>query len=85
MARISIDTTGEIYGSTVTIADLAQYTPILSRDSDCLTIYEVEEAMSREWPWEIETWEYEYLTGYSAKFKDGSIIHVGAWAEGDER
>jgi hypothetical protein len=85
MARISIDTTGQIYRSTVTVADLAQYTPILSRDSDCLTIYEVEEAMSREWKWEIETWEYEYLTGYSATFKDGSIIHIGAWAEGDER
>ena len=40
--------------------------------------------MSREWPWEIETWNYEYLTGYSAKFKDGSIIHIGAWAEGEE-
>lgn len=77
MARISIDTTGEIYGATVTIADLAQYTPILSRDSDCLTIYEVEEAMSREWPWEIETWNYEYLTGYSAKFKDGSVTTLG--------
>lgn len=77
MARISIDTTGEIYGATVTIADLAQYTPILSRDSDCLTIYEVEEAMSREWQWEIETWNYEYLTGYSAKFKDGSVTTLG--------
>ena len=85
MAKVTVDNTKQIFDSKVTIADLARNTPILSRDSDCLNIYEVEEAMSQEWQFEIESWEYEYLTGYSAKFKDGSIIHVGAWAEGNER
>jgi hypothetical protein len=85
MAKITIDTTAEIFGAAVTIAHLARHTPILSRDSDCLNIYEVEEAMSREWKHEIESWEYEYLLGYRATFKDGSKISVGAWAEGEDQ
>jgi hypothetical protein len=81
MAKITIDRANEIFGSKTTIADLAQFTEILSRDSDRLNIYEVEEAMTREWKHEIASWEYEYLTGYTATFKDGSRISIGAWAD----
>lgn len=73
MARIVIDTTGEIYGSTATIADLAQYTPILSLDSDCLNIYEVEEATSAEWKWEIDTWNLAILALAAATFSMKAI------------
>jgi hypothetical protein len=84
MARVTVDNSRQIFGDKVTIADLAANTEILSRSSDDLDIYTVQRAMAREWKFEIADWEYEYLTGYSATFKDGSIIHVGAWAEGEE-
>lgn len=85
MARVTVDNSKQLFGSTTTIADLAANTEILSRDSDDLDIYTVQKAMHREWRFEIEAWEYEYLTGYSATFKDGSVIHVSAWADGDEQ
>lgn len=84
MARVTVDNSKQLFGSKTTIADLAANTEILSRDSDDLDIYTVQRAMDREWRFEIQAWEYEYLTGYSATFKDGSVIHVGAWADGDE-
>jgi hypothetical protein len=80
MAKITIDNSGNKWPGTVSIADLAQFTPLLvlnsSKDID---IYEVEDAMNKAWRFEIADFEYEYATGYSATFKDGSIIHIGAW------
>lgn len=84
MARVVVDNSRQIFGSKVTIADLAANTEILSRSSDDLDIYTVQRAMAHEWKFEIADWEYEYLTGYRATFKDGSVIHIGAWAEGEE-
>lgn len=82
MAKITIDNSGERFGSKVSIADLAQFVPtIRDNHSNDLTIYQVESAMSDAYPFEIADWSYEYLTGYSATFKDGSIIHVGAWKD----
>ena len=79
MAKVTVDTTNNIFPGTVTIAELARWTPILEHSSHDLDIYEVEEAMTAAWKWEIAEWSYEYATGYSATFKDGSQIHVGAW------
>lgn len=79
MARVRIDNSKNLWPGTVTIADLAANTAILKRDSDLLSIYEVQEAFEEEWKFEVEAWEYEYGTGYSARFKDGSVINVGAY------
>ncbi len=84
MAKIAVDNTGSAWPSAVTIADLARFTPILSRHSNDLNIYEVQWEMAKAWPFEIAVWSYEYCTGYSATFKDGSVIHIGAWADGEE-
>lgn len=81
MARVTIDNSKQIFDSKVTIADLAANTEILERDSDDLNIYAVQKAFDKEWKFEIADWDYEYLVGYSATFKDGSKIHVGAWAD----
>ena len=80
MAKVTVETAGNLYPGTVTIAELARHTPILERSSHDLDIYQVEEAMTEAWKWEIAEWSYEYATGYSATFKDGSEIHIGAWA-----
>ena len=79
MAKITIDNTGNKWPGTVSIADLAKNTEFLKRHSDDFDIYEVQEAMDKEWRFEIADYEYEYGTGYSATFTDGSVIHVGAW------
>jgi hypothetical protein len=80
MARISIDNSGDIFNSAVTIAELAQFTPILAERSDRLHVYEVESAMRAEWKHEIAESEMEYLTGCTFIFKDGSRLDVAAWA-----
>lgn len=81
MARITVDNTNNMYPGKVSIADLAQFMPLFKKKSDDLDIYEVEDMMSREYKFEIEKFEYEYCTGYTAFFKDGSILSVGAWAD----
>lgn len=80
MAKITVVTEGNIFPGTVTIAELARNTDGLERRSQDLDIYEVEEIMTKAWKWEIAEWSYEYGSGYSATFKDGSEIHIGAWA-----
>lgn len=77
-AHTRIEKSGNLWPGTVTIAELAANTPILRRDSDCLTIYEVQEAFDADWRFEIAEWEYEYGIGYYAKFKDGSALFVSA-------
>lgn len=77
-AYVKVDTTGNLWPGTVTIADLAANTEILETPSERLSIYQVQEAFAAEWRFEIADWEYEYGNGYSARFKDGSAIYVGA-------
>lgn len=84
MARITVDNSGEIFGSTVTLADLAQHS-FQEMRSDIVSIYYIDGILSVDWRDELQSVEMEYLTGVSATFKDGSIIHVGAWADGDEK
>jgi hypothetical protein len=84
MAKITVVNDGNIFPGTVSIADLAANTEFLKESSKNMTIYYVEYMMRQEWKWEIESFDYEYATGYSAKFKDGSEIHIGAWSEGED-
>jgi len=82
MARVTVDNTKNLYPGTTTIADLAQYCPMFKENkSEDLNIYQVEDMMTREYKNEIEKFEYEYATGYTAYFKDGSVLSVGAWAD----
>jgi hypothetical protein len=87
MARVTVNNDGNIFFKqgefNVTIADLAALLPILKRHSNTLNIYEVQAAFEADWKHEIAEWEYEYATGYTARFKDGSAISVGAWADAD--
>lgn len=85
MAKVTVDNSGERFGDKTTIADLAANTPfLLALESDDLNIYLVQMLMQFEWRHEIESFEYEILHGYSAKFKDGSAIYIGAWKDGDD-
>lgn len=85
MARVVIDNTNNMYPGKISIADLAQYVPtVRDNKSDDLNIYQVEAAMKDAYPFEIERFEFEYATGYSAWFKDGSAIHISASAECDD-
>lgn len=85
MARTVVDNSKNIYPDTVSIADLAQFLPLFKENkSEDLNIYQVEQAMSEEYSYEIERFEFEYATGYSAYFKDGSVLHVSASADCDD-
>jgi hypothetical protein len=84
-AHTVIDNSANIFPNTVSIADLAQFLPLFKENkSKDLNIYQVEQAMSEEYSFEIEKFEFEYATGYSAWFKDGSVLHVGASADCDD-
>lgn len=80
-AKITIDTSAELFGSKTTIADLAANT-FAGQDSDALTIYEAEALLRRDWEPEIEpgSVELEYGLSVHARFKDGSAIGISAWA-----
>lgn len=84
MAKVTIDNSKERFGDKVTIADLAANSPWLAMDSHDLNIYLVQMLMEMDWKFEIESYEYEICTGYSATFKDGSILHIGAWKNADD-
>lgn len=84
MAKVTVDNSGERFGDKTTIADLAANSPFLALDSHDLNIYLVEMLMGFEWKHEIESYEYEICTGYSATFKDGSKLYIGAWKDGDD-
>lgn len=85
MARVSVDNSGEIFGSKCSIADLAQYFPI-ARDNHSrdLNVYEVAAAYEREYKHELRESVMEYPTGCGFYFRDGSVLHVAAWAECSE-
>lgn len=82
MMNLSIDTSGEIFGSAVTIAHLAQFS-FSDQESEHLTVYEVAAILARDWRWEMEpgSLELENGTGTRVRFKDGSALSVSAWAE----
>ena len=81
-AKVTVDTTGELFGSSTTIAHLAAFT-FTGHDSDSLTVYEAGALLERDWRWEIEpgSIELENGTGTRVRFKDGSALSVGAWAD----
>ena len=87
MARIVVDNEKNIYPGTVSIADLAQYATdadgiqVKSRDSTKMHIYYVAGVYLNEYAHEIQEWSFEYGTGFSARFKDGSAIHISASGE----
>lgn len=78
MARTNIDTSGERFGSPVTIAHLAEHS-FDGLSSNTLNIYQVDAILSTDWKFELENVELEYALGAIATFKDGSKLSVSAW------
>jgi len=81
-ARIVVDRTAELFGAAVTIADLA-LNSFVGLDSDRTHIYEVWDTLERDWRDELDRSgsSLEYATGVSARFNDGSVLHIGAWSD----
>lgn len=81
-ARLVVDRRGELFGAAVTIADLAvhSFNDLVSEQAH---IYDVWAVLERDWRDELDrsASEMEYATGVAAHFRDGSILHVGAWAD----
>lgn len=73
VAFVQVDRRNEMFGSTVTIADLAANS---FPDHQCAFthIYEVWEVLERDWAFELnhQASESEYATGVLAHFRDGS-------------
>jgi hypothetical protein len=80
MLQISTDNSGNTMGGKVTIADLAQFS-FNDRDSQTMNIYQADEILRRDWRDELAAVEMEYALGVSATFKDGTKLHVAAWAD----
>lgn len=78
--KLTVDNSGEIFGDKTSIADLAQFS-FNGEDSERMHIYHADQILRRDWRNEIDKLDMEYATGVSAKFKDGSQLHVGAWAD----
>ena len=81
-SRLVVDNSVEIFGAKVSIADLAVHSfPRL--DSRSATIYAVWAVLERDWRDELDhaASEMEYTCGVTARFRDGSILHIGAWAD----
>lgn len=81
--KYGIDTSEEKFGAKVTIAHLAVFS-FAHLDSDTLDIYTAQRISERDWKWELESWDYEYLTSHGMVFKDGSRLFVSAWADDPE-
>jgi hypothetical protein len=81
-AFVEVDRRAEQFGAAVTIADLAVNS---FPDHQCASasIYEVWEALERDWRFELDRTgsTMEYATGVSARFCDGSVLHIAAWAD----
>lgn len=84
MAKITVDNSGNTMGGEVTIADLARFS-FETFDSRLVSIYFLDGILDTDWPFEVERREYEYATGLSAFFKDGTAIHVAAWGCSDDQ
>lgn len=81
-AFLEIDRRAEQFGAMVTISDLAANS-FPEHRSAFANIYEVWEVLERDWPFELDRAgsSMEYATGVSARFRDGSVLHIGAWAD----
>lgn len=81
-AYLQVDRRAEVFGSAVTIADLAAHS---FPDHQCAFahIYEVWEVLERDWAFELDrrASELEYATGVAAHFRDGSVLYIAAWAD----
>lgn len=82
MARTHVDVTTEIFGSATSIAHLAQFA-FDGEDSREMTVEYAIRLIHRDWPFEIDhsKTEIECGVGIRVTFKDGSVLHVGAWAD----
>ena len=79
--NLKVDNSAELFGAKTSIADLAQFA-FDDWSSDGLHIYRAAELVEENWRDELaEPVEMEYALGISAKFKDGSALHVSAWAD----
>lgn len=80
-AFVHVDRSAEHFGAAVTIADLAVHS-FPRHECAFANIHEVWEVLERDWPCELDRAgsTTEYATGVSARFKDGSVLHVAAWA-----
>ena len=78
MAHVTVNNSKEIFGSKVSIADLA-VNSFTGQKSDDMTIYTAEKIVRDDWRDELEDLEMEYLCGITATFKDGSKLLVSAW------
>lgn len=78
--KTTVNTSAEKFGAAVTIAHLAQFS-FEGWSSDALTCYQAADILERDWNFEIEELEMEYLTGVQVSFKDGSRLSVGTWAD----
>ena len=81
-AFIQVDRSAERFGSAVSIADLAVHS-FPGHQSAFVHIYEVWEVLERDWRFELDrdASSMEYATGVSARFRDGSVLHISAWAD----
>ena len=80
-AFLAVDRRAEQFGAAVTIADLA-VNSFPEYQCAFANIYEVWEALERDWRFELDHAgsSMEYATGVSARFRDGSVLHIAAWA-----
>lgn len=80
--QLVVDRANERFGAEVTIADLARHS---FPDFNCniVHIYEVWQRLEEDWRFELDrdASTLEYATGVSARFKDGSTLHISAWAD----
>lgn len=81
-ACLVVDRSAELFGSNVTIADLAVHS-FPAFDSQSVHIYEVWDVLEPDWRDELDRSgsTMEYACRVSARFRDGSILHIGAWAD----
>ena len=81
-AFLQVDRRTEQFGAAVTIADLAVFS-FPEHRSAFTNVYEVWEVLERDWRHELDRVHsaIEYATGVSARFRDGSTLHIAAWAD----
>lgn len=81
MVHHTIDNSSEIFGDKVSIADIAVHS-FRDCDSDAMHIYQAAAILEKDWLNELAVpVEMEYGLAVSATFKDGSKLHVSAWAD----
>lgn len=79
MAHVQVNNSDEIFGDATSIADLAQHS-FADWDANHRNIYQADQRLHRDWRDELADIDMEYLTGVTARFKDGSVLRVSAWS-----